>query len=100
MKDGYRIVDTDTHVVPAMELLHDYASDDLRARWNELEPYLQLNQRPNVAYGDWERPNYLLSVAPYQYSRRLGEKVGDGAKIATGKAAKSPLAAAVSKGAK
>jgi predicted TIM-barrel fold metal-dependent hydrolase len=100
MKNGYRIVDTDTHVVPAMELLHDYGSEELKSRWDELAPYLQLNQNPRTAYGDWERPNYTLSVAPYQYSRRLGEKSGDDPKIATGKDARSPLAQAVSKGAK
>jgi predicted TIM-barrel fold metal-dependent hydrolase len=100
MKNGYRIVDTDTHVVPAMELLNEYGSEELKRRWDELQPYLQLNQNPKVAYGDWERPNYTLSVAPYQYARRLGQKAGDGAKIGAGKTAKSPLAGAVSKGAK
>jgi hypothetical protein len=100
MKNGYRIVDTDTHVVPAMELLYDYGSEDLKSRWDELSPYLQLNANPKTAYGDWERPNHTLSVAPYQYTRRLGEKIDAGEKIHTGKEAKSPLAAAVSKGAK
>jgi len=99
MKNNYRIVDTDTHVVPAMEILYDYGSDELKQRWPELEPYLQLNQNPKVEYGDWEGvQNHTLSVAPYQYARRLGQKAGDGAKVETGKNAVSPLAAAVSKG--
>ncbi len=100
MKNGYRIVDTDTHVVPAMELLQDYGSTDLKRRWDELAPYLQLNPRPKTEYGDWERTNYLLNVAPYQYFRRFGEKPTDGNKIERGQKAKNPLSAAVSKGMK
>ena len=34
MKQGYRIIDTDTHVGPNMETLVDYAGPALRARWD------------------------------------------------------------------
>jgi predicted TIM-barrel fold metal-dependent hydrolase len=98
MKNGYRIVDTDTHVVPAMELLNEYGSAELKNRWAELTPYLTLNANPKTEYGDWsDREIHTLSVAPYQYFRRFGEKPGGGPKIATGSAAKNPLSSAVSK---
>ncbi len=101
MKNGYRIVDTDTHVVPAMELLQEHGSAELNRRWDELTPYLQLNAHPKTEYGDWaDRPNYMLSVAPYQYFRRFGDKPSGGEKIDRGSKAKNPLAAAVSKGMK
>ena len=37
MKQGYRIIDTDTHVGPNLETLVDYAGPALRARWDELD---------------------------------------------------------------
>jgi hypothetical protein len=41
VRDGYRIIDTDTHVGPNVETLHRYAGPRLLARWDELTPYLQ-----------------------------------------------------------
>ena len=98
MKNGYRIVDTDTHVIPAMELLKEHGSAELTRRWEELGPYLQLNKNPRQDVGDWDHPSYNLVVAPYQYSRPLGQKrEGEAGTIQTGETAKNPLGAAVSK---
>ena len=98
MKNGYRIVDTDTHVIPAMELLKEHGSAELTRRWEELGPYLQLNKNPRQDVGDWDHPSYNLVVAPYQYSRPLGQKKeGEAGTIQTGETAKNPLGAAVSK---
>lgn len=89
MKGGYRIIDTDTHVVPAMELLNEHGSDELKQRWDELKPYLQLNKNPRTEYGDWgDRPYHTLSVAPYQYLRDLGQRANDEEKIKKGGEAK------------
>lgn len=71
MKSGNRIVDIDTHVQPAIELLEQHASRALRDRWDELKPYLRLNETPRPDVGDYEHPSYNLSVAPYRYERML-----------------------------
>jgi uncharacterized protein len=98
MKDGYRIVDTDTHVIPATELLYEHASAELRSRWDDLKPYLQLNEHPRPDVGDFDHPSHNLVVGPYQYSRALGQKAaGDAGKIQKGGKGTNPLAAAVSK---
>jgi predicted TIM-barrel fold metal-dependent hydrolase len=73
LKNGTRIVDIDTHVQPAMELLQQYASPVLRDRWGELEPYLRLNDTPRPDVGDYDHPSYNLSVAPYRYERMLNQ---------------------------
>jgi hypothetical protein len=39
MRDGYRIIDTDTHVGPTADVLYEYGSDQLAARRDELAPY-------------------------------------------------------------
>ena len=39
MRDGYRIIDTDTHVGPTADVLYEYGSEALLARRAELEPY-------------------------------------------------------------
>ena len=85
MKNGYRIIDTDTHVGPNLETLKLHASDLLKSRWSEFDPFLQ-----PVTLG-----GHFLSVNPMKYDRELGtahrgetaEKGGD-----------SPLRGAVTKG--
>lgn len=85
MKNGYRIIDTDSHVGPNLETLKLYASDVLKGRWSEFDPFLQ-----PVTLG-----GHFLSVNPMKYDRELGtthqgekaEKGGD-----------SPLRGAVTKG--
>jgi predicted TIM-barrel fold metal-dependent hydrolase len=73
MKDGYRVIDIDTHVLPAMELLHEHGSGELRERWTELDPYLR-PLKPNPGWGDLTEPYHYLSVAPIPYERTLGHK--------------------------
>lgn len=92
MKNGYRIIDTDTHVIPAMELLAAHASDDLTRRWDELAPYLRLNEKPRPDVGDYDRPSHNFVVSPYPYQRQLGRKPGEVEKGV------NPLSKAVSKG--
>ncbi|MEX2558206.1 MAG: amidohydrolase family protein [Actinomycetota bacterium] len=77
MKNGYRIVDTDTHVVPAMELLLEHASDELRRRWDELKPYMILQERLRTDLGDYDKPYLALNVAPWKFDRPLGGKTGE-----------------------
>ncbi|HRE00572.1 MAG TPA: hypothetical protein PLV68_04685, partial [Ilumatobacteraceae bacterium] len=85
MKSGYKIIDTDTHVGPNLETLHLYASDALKDRWSEFDPYLQ-----PVTLG-----GHFLSVSPMRYPRDLGTEQ-QGATIVKG--GDSPLRGAVTKG--
>ena len=86
MRDGYRIVDIDTHVIPAMELLHDYADDELRTRWGELTPYLRTNP-PRPELGDYAHDSTSLSVAPYGFDRPLRGPQQDERAVAGGRGA-------------
>ncbi len=61
MKQGYRIIDTDTHVGPNLETLIEFAGPALRARWDELDQY-----RMAVTDG-----GHHLSISPFPYKRRL-----------------------------
>ena len=49
MKDGYKIIDMDTHVNPSTEVLKKYADPDLRPRFEELNPYYseRIRHRPD-----------------------------------------------------
>ena len=76
MKNGYRIVDTDTHVVPAMELLYEHGSDELRRRWDELSPFLAQEKSLRTDLGDYDRPYTKLSHGSYAYNRPLGAEGG------------------------
>jgi len=85
LKNGYKIIDTDTHVGPNLETLKLYASDALKDRWSEFDPFLQ-----PVTLG-----GHFLSVAPMKYARELGtEHHGEGAAT---KGGDSPLRGAVTK---
>ncbi|HEY5875906.1 MAG TPA: hypothetical protein VIT64_11415, partial [Ilumatobacteraceae bacterium] len=85
MKNGYRIIDTDSHVGPNLETLELYASDELKRRWSEFDPYLQ-----PVTLG-----GHFLSVAPMKYDRQLGTAhLGETSQ----KGGDSPLRGAVTKG--
>jgi predicted TIM-barrel fold metal-dependent hydrolase len=63
MRDGYRIIDTDTHVGPTVDALFDHASAALRARRGELASY-EFQGRDGTG----------LSINPFPYSRAMGEK--------------------------
>ena len=84
MKNGYRIIDTDTHVGPNLETLEMYASARLRERWGELDQYKQ-----PVTLG-----GHFLSIGPMKYDRALGTPHG-GEKATKG--GESPLKRSVSK---
>jgi hypothetical protein len=66
MRDGYRIIDTDTHVGPTADVLYEYASDELRGRLDELKKY-EVQTRDGTG----------LSIGPYPYKRQMGDKPGD-----------------------
>jgi predicted TIM-barrel fold metal-dependent hydrolase len=62
MKNGYRIIDTDTHVGPNIETFEKYASQALLDRWDELRPYYM-----PVTEG------HHLSIDPIPYKRQMNQ---------------------------
>jgi predicted TIM-barrel fold metal-dependent hydrolase len=85
MRDGYRIIDTDTHVGPSVETLEQFAGPVLRERWNELDVFRQ----PSSEGG------HHLSIHPFPYRRKLGTRPDGELAAATGGA--SPLKGSVSR---
>ncbi len=63
MKNGYRVIDTDTHVGPPVEVLYEHGSSELQRRRSELEPY-EIEMRDGIG----------LSIAPVPYRRMMGER--------------------------
>ncbi len=76
MRGGFRVIDTDTHVTPSLEVLHRYADRELRDRWSDLDPYLrEMNSPPGRGHptGPW----HTLKVRPIPYNRVAGDKATD-----------------------
>ena len=71
MKDGYKIIDMDTHVNPSMEVLEKYVDASFRPRLAELKPYYSVQQRPRP--DGTVQTSMGLSVAPIPYNRFPGE---------------------------
>ena len=81
MKDGFRFIDTDTHVGPNVETLEQYAGPVLRRRWDELRPYYQ-----QVTEG------HHLSIDPIPFKRDLNTGSGRHADQAGGAGGDDPAA--------
>jgi predicted TIM-barrel fold metal-dependent hydrolase len=75
MRDGYRIIDIDTHVTPSLEVLGEYVEPGFRPRLAELEPYKRVMRSPagrGHPTHDWT----TIKVAPIPYDRVAGQKPG------------------------
>lgn len=93
MRQGYRVVDTDTHVTPSFEVLMKYGDDELRKREDELRPYVRVTT-PTPGRGHPTEDYGVLRVNPHPYTRVAGHKEGDEAeemKASTGAGAKGAL---------
>ncbi|MFT4065540.1 amidohydrolase family protein [Paraburkholderia sp.] len=66
MKNGYRVIDMDTHVNPSFDTLVKYMDPSFKARIEELDPYLRVQD-----YGSGKFTT--ITVAPYPYDRFPGE---------------------------
>lgn len=73
MRNGYRIIDTDTHVGPPVDVLYEFASPALQGRRSELRPF-EIEMRDGIG----------LSIGPYPYSRHMGESPHSGETIDAG----------------
>ena len=78
MRNGYRVIDVDTHVTPSLEVLHRYADARLKARWDELKPYARAMKSP-PGRGHPDTPWSTLRINPIPFERVAGQKGGTGA---------------------
>lgn len=67
MKDGYKVIDMDTHVDPTLEDLEKYMDPDFRPRLAELEPYRRVKE---LGEG---KTSTTFSFAPAPYNRTAGQ---------------------------
>ena len=50
MRQGVRVIDSDTHVNPSLDVLLRYADTDLRERADDLQPYTRMvKPQPRIA---------------------------------------------------
>ncbi len=75
MRQGFRVIDSDTHVNPSLDVLLRYADRDLRAREDDLRPYTRM-VKPQPGRGDAEDVDAYatLSIKPVRLQRVAGEK--------------------------
>jgi len=88
MRNGYRVVDVDTHVTPSLEVLLRYADRALLDRKDELKPYTR-TMTPVPGRGHPTEPYEVLRVDPRPYKRVAGMKAG--AEEAAGAGSKGAL---------
>ena len=75
MRNGYHVVDVDTHVTPSMEVLMRYADEELKRRYDELKPYVRV-MKPAPGRGHPETDYTILRINPIPYDRVAGQKPG------------------------
>jgi predicted TIM-barrel fold metal-dependent hydrolase len=85
MRQGFRFIDTDTHVGPNVETLEEHAGPVLRSRWDELRPYYQ-----PVTEG------HHLSIDPIPFTRDLNTGTDAEQTRAGGAGGEIPLRKAIS----
>jgi predicted TIM-barrel fold metal-dependent hydrolase len=73
MRNGYRVLDVDAHVTPSLEVLHRYAGDAVKARWDELKPYVKAMNSP-AGRGHPTDTWHTIKVNPIAYDRIAGQK--------------------------
>jgi len=66
MRNGFRIVDIDTHVNPSYETLVKYLDPNARSRVAELQPFVRTRNLDGTT-------TQVLHVAPYPFDRFPGE---------------------------
>ena len=75
MRQGLRVIDSDTHVNPSMDVLLRYADTPLRERLDDLAPYLRkVKVSPGRGDAEDQAQATILSVKQLRYSRVAGAK--------------------------
>ena len=75
MRQGFRVIDSDTHVNPSLDVLLHYADKKLRERIDDLGPYRK-TVTVATGHGDAEdrETSDILSIRPVRLQRVAGEK--------------------------
>lgn len=76
MRNGYRVIDVDTHVTPSWEVLLKYGDDELIRRQGEVEPYVRMT-KPTAGRGHPTHDYGVVRVNPYPFNRVAGHKEQD-----------------------
>ena len=78
MRQGYRVIDADTHVTPSVEVLVEYGDRELKDRADELTPYIRVT-KPTAGRGHPTHPYGVVRVNPHPYNRVAGHKQDESA---------------------
>jgi predicted TIM-barrel fold metal-dependent hydrolase len=81
MRNGFKIIDIDTHVNPSYDTLVKYLDPGARSRVAELQPFVRTRGYRG------ETATRLLTVAPYPFDRFPGEAPKEAKVVAGGKGA-------------
>jgi uncharacterized protein len=75
MRQGFRVIDSDTHVNPSLDVLLQHADRELRERVDDLAPYRK-TVKVAAGHGDAEdrETSDILSIRPVRLQRVAGEK--------------------------
>src|SRR5207244_12670392 len=75
MRQGFRVIDSDTHVNPSLDVLLRYADQPLRDRLDELAPYMRkVKVQPGRGDAEDQAESTILSIRQLRYQRVAGEK--------------------------
>jgi uncharacterized protein len=80
MRNGYRVVDIDTHVNPSYDTLVKYLDPSARSRVDEFRPFVRTRSSDGIT-------TRVLHVAPYPFDRFPGEAPHEAIVVAGGKGA-------------
>src|SRR5712691_7573898 len=75
MRQGFRVIDSDTHVNPSLDVLLRYADEDLKARIDDLQPYRRtVKTVPGRGDAEDVGSSTILSIRPVRLQRVAGQK--------------------------
>src|SRR5262249_52490427 len=75
MRQGFRVIDSDTHVNPSLDVLLRYADAPLRDHLDELAPYTRkVKVQPGRGDAEDQTEMTILSIRQLRYQRVAGEK--------------------------
>ena len=83
MRDGYKVIDMDTHVQPSMEVLAKYVEPSFRPRMDELKPY----HRARTGADGVTRTGITVGAIPYDRFPGVTPKAEDDKATAGGRGA-------------
>jgi len=75
MRQGFRVIDSDTHVNPSLDVLLRYADKPLRDHLDEITPYMRkVKVQPGRGDAEDQTEMTILSIKQLRYQRVAGEK--------------------------